>query len=499
MFSPVVRLLNKDVQPFDTTIASARSCYTGSPVTQVDPDRHGHLYSELLLAGHLTPYAHTTFTFILENVSRLVVYSFLHGHPYYNSDMVSQRYRTVLPNNVVYPPMTGEQRNIYRSAIAGAIADYRSLTNRLLPVMEAAYCEVWPARALQCPDSLGQAAGKLAQEAARYVLPMGVSTHLFYTINALTLLRLYLSWGITDTPTEACILVKQMVDRVMEVDPNFLGHTNKLPLDNNMITRNRVVVDPSFSSYFNDEMGGYSKSRLISYTANAEQVLADAVRTSVGNYSVSTEDAIKLALDSTQNNALIHPMFLGAHDRLTRSLGNVHFIFRKRMSSAEAEQNHRHRGTPVTDATIALDAGVMHPRPFREGALRQQFDAAIDKLSEARAQLLAMGAPSEYVAYLLPNAHTVLAIESGSLLNYYWKWTKRICGNAEYQISETAHEEVAQIRAQMPLIGSLIDKPPCVHRLGAGIRPRCPEGKRFCGVDVWRDYDFEQAFQRRRY
>ena len=32
------------------------------------------------------------FVFILDNVSRLAIWSFFHAHPFYNSEQVSQRY-----------------------------------------------------------------------------------------------------------------------------------------------------------------------------------------------------------------------------------------------------------------------------------------------------------------------------------------------------------------------------------------------------------------------
>ena len=42
--------------------------------------------------GHHTVYQHAHFEFGLENVSRQFVWSFLHAHPFYNSEQQSQRY-----------------------------------------------------------------------------------------------------------------------------------------------------------------------------------------------------------------------------------------------------------------------------------------------------------------------------------------------------------------------------------------------------------------------
>jgi hypothetical protein len=50
----------------------------------------------------------------------------------------------------------------------------------------------------------------------------------------------------------------------------------------------------------------------------------------------------------------------------------------------------------------------------------------------------------------------------------------------------------------LPEIGRYIARPPCVVRSEAGTRPYCPEGERFCGVTVWRDYKFTNLAANRR-
>ena len=47
---------------------------------------------ETYFAGHHTTLQHATFQFAIENVSRQALWSFLHSHPFYNSEQVSQRY-----------------------------------------------------------------------------------------------------------------------------------------------------------------------------------------------------------------------------------------------------------------------------------------------------------------------------------------------------------------------------------------------------------------------
>ena len=40
-------------------------------------------------------------------------------------------------------------------------------------------------------------------------------------------------------------------------------------------------------------------------------------------------------------------------------------------------------------------------------------------------------------------------------------------------------------------------RPPCVMWSRTDAKPICPEGERYCGIPVWRGYDFETLEQRR--
>ena len=59
---------------------------------------------------------------------------------------------------------------------------------------------------------------KKAQEAARYALPVATFAYLYHTVSGLTLLRYYRTCGQFDTPLEQQIILKQMVDRLLELE-----------------------------------------------------------------------------------------------------------------------------------------------------------------------------------------------------------------------------------------------------------------------------------------
>ena len=70
-------------------------------------------------------------------------------------------------------------------------------------------------------------------------------------------------------------------------------------------------------------------------------------------------------------------------------------------------------------------------------------------------------------------------------------------GEVPVGVLERQADEVAQVREVLPGIGRYVDGPPCVMRSRAGTTPICPEGERFCGIPVWRNYRFEELEERR--
>ena len=185
-----------------------------------------------------------------------------------------------------------------------------------------------------------------------------------------------------------------------------------------------------------------------------------------------------------------------------QTMSHVPFTWAKRISMAEDAQNQRHRGTmgsrPALLAWNTREPDVIVPWAIRQNpAALAEYEATIRALTDARAALFDRGAPPEVGFYLIPNAQRIRFYESGTLLDYYWKWVKRLCYDAQREIFETAADEVAQVREVLPTIGSYVDGPPCVMRSRAGTSPICPEGERFCGIPVWRNYRFEELEERR--
>src|SRR5882724_7439147 len=137
---PRVTLRNYFAHPFDSAIAAARTCYAPRLIGPEEiTDKHRlNIGAATFYSGHHTVYQHAHFEFGLENVSRQFVWSFLHAHPFYNSEQQSQRY-VRLDRAQAYVPQepdgqqtalfcNEEHRAIYQQAIVNSWNSYRQLS-----------------------------------------------------------------------------------------------------------------------------------------------------------------------------------------------------------------------------------------------------------------------------------------------------------------------------------------------------------------------------------
>src|SRR5450755_104155 len=92
--APRVTLRNYFAHPFDSAIAAARTCYAPRLIgpEEITDKQRVMIGAATYFGGHHTVFQHAHFEFGLENISRHFVWSFLHAHPFYNSEQQSQRY-----------------------------------------------------------------------------------------------------------------------------------------------------------------------------------------------------------------------------------------------------------------------------------------------------------------------------------------------------------------------------------------------------------------------
>jgi len=121
--SPVVTLRHASARPYDAAIAAARTCYAPRVIgtEEVTPAQRETIGPLTFEGGHHTVFQHAHFEFGLENVSRQFVWSFLHSHPFYNSEQSSQRFVRLDEARALVPDgLSSEAGAVYEGAVEAA-------------------------------------------------------------------------------------------------------------------------------------------------------------------------------------------------------------------------------------------------------------------------------------------------------------------------------------------------------------------------------------------
>ncbi len=501
---PKVRLVHAFERPYENVVATARTCYSARGIVTEDqasarPERRDAIAKSIYEAGHHTTFQHAHFQFSLENVSRQFLWSFLHSHPFYNSEQVSQRYVEVRRGNYAVPPMGPAEREIYEKAARRQQEAYGRLTELLVPLASDRYFALFPGRTRgDGRTRFAGAIGKRAQEIARYVLPVATFSYLYHTVSGITLFRYWRLCESMDAPAEQREVVGQMVAEVLRHDPLYAAVLqDPQPLDETpeyaafrSLPRARGA-GREFRREFDRELGGRA-SKLVDWKANNEEILASAVREILGapRSALSDDEAIRLVLDPAKNRSLGETLTLTTHGKLSRALFHPSYTFRKKLSHAADSQDQRHRMTPASrpalPAYLSEEPDYVVPMlisdvPEAADLYRQTMEETWQAIGELRSR----GVADEFAAYLLPNAVSIRFTESADLLNLHHKFAMRLCYNAQEEIWRASLDEALQIRDVNPRIGPWL-LPPCTLRHLASARPVCPEGERFCGVIVWK-------------
>src|SRR5271155_958480 len=502
--APRVTLRNTFAHPFDSAIAAARTCYADHLVTpeEITDKQRLNIGAATFNSGHHTVFQHATFEFGLENVSRQFVWSFLHAHPFYNSEQQSQRYVRMDRVQAYVPPVdlyfNESAKQVYEQAIARAWSYYRELSTILIADARAILADIWHIGPNSSPkhiQKIERAAEKRAIEIARYVLPVAAFTTMVHTISGIVLHRLWRMSAASDPPSESHAVVKDMVEEVKKIDPQFFERFGTEPLEERpewSAHTTNTRASEAFAKEFDAKLQGKT-SKLLDYSPNAPSVMAEAYRAVVGLTASQCPDpeAIDRLLNPARNPYRLEILDIGVHAPMMRALQHANYTFAKKISHTADSQDQRHRMVPGSRPLLTL-ADTRDPDYITPALLegnpraREVYESAMHDAWNAKNELLDRGVPAEIALYVLPNAKAIRLVESGSLLHLLHKWTMRTCFNAQEEIYRASMDEVAQLREVHPQFARYVG-PPC--HLRAGITtPICTEGSHFCGVKVWLDF-----------
>jgi len=506
---PRVTLRNAFAHPFDSAIAAARTCYAPRLIgpEEITDKQRLNIGAGTFFSGHHTVYQHAHFEFGLENVSRQFVWSFLHAHPFYNSEQQSQRYVRMDRVEAYIPPVAlffdAESRRIYERAVNRAWSYYRQLASLLLPETREILQDIWHVGPMSHPkriQKIERSSEKRAIEIARYVLPVAAFTAMVHTVSGIVLHRLWRMCAASDAPSEARTVIGEMVAHVKNLDAQFFDRFAIEPLQELPEWRAAPGAGPAnplergeaFAKEFDARLGGRT-AKLLDYSANAPAVVASSYRAVLGLSAADCPDdeALDRLLNPARNPYRLETLNVGVHAPMMRALQHANYTFAKKISHTADSQDQRHRMIPGSRPLLTL-ADTREPDYITPALMRNNprakevYDRSMYDAWQAKNELLDRGVPPEIALYLLPNGKSIRLVESGSLLHLLHKWTMRTCFNAQEEIYQSSLDEIAQLREVHPQLGKFIG-PPCHLRSGV-TTPICTEGAHFCGVKVWLDF-----------
>ena len=502
--APRVTLRNAFSHPFDSAIAAARTCYAAHLVSpdEITDKQRLNIGAGTFYSGHHTVYQHAHFEFGLENVSRQFVWSFLHSHPFYNSEQQSQRY-VRLDHPQAYVPQTSlffdeGSRQIYEDAILSAWAYYRELSALLVPDAREILNDIWHIGPMSHPKrihKIERSSEKRSIEIARYVLPIAAFTTMVHTVSGIVLHRLWRMCSASDTPSEARAIIGDMVNLVRQQDPQFFDRFAISPLEELPEWKDvapRQTHADAFAREFDSQLAGKT-SRLIDYSPLAPRVIAQSYRAVVGlpESACSDAEAIDRLLNPARNLYRLETLNVGVHAPMMRALQHANYTFAKKISHTADSQDQRHRMVPGSRPLLTLadtrELDYITPVLLDQNPrAKEVYERAMQDAWRAKNKLLDRGVPPEMALYVLPNAKSIRLVETGSLLHLLHKWTMRTCFNAQEEIYQASIDELAQLREVHPELAKFIG-PPCHIRAGV-TTPICTEGSHFCGIKVWLDF-----------
>src|SRR5487761_949522 len=273
--APRVTLRSAFAHPYDSAIAAARTCYSARIIAaeEITEKQRVNIGAATFYSGHHTVYQHAHFEFGLENVSRQFVWSFLHAHPFYNSEQQSQRYVRLDRAHAYVPPegdrFSAADRRLYEHAVSRAWVYYRELAKILEPEASKILSDIWRIGPMSHPrriEKIKGAAGKRAIEIARYVLPVAAFTTMVHTLSGIVLHRLWRMQAACDTPSESRAILQAMVERVREADPQFFDRFRTEPMEDlpEWLAASKATKGQSFAAEFDSQLCGQT-SKLVDY------------------------------------------------------------------------------------------------------------------------------------------------------------------------------------------------------------------------------------------
>ncbi len=179
MTHPDVTLVHVTPEAERVVCAAAKLCYASdsSTIFEHTPDEVEVFLGRLRRMGHLSPFEHASYTFLLQGVSRSLTHQLVR-HRIASYSQRSQRYVAHGPFDYIVPPSLEGKTVETPDGPVDAVAYYRAFMDHVAETYRA------------IRDALG-GSGEQANEDARYVLPNAAETKIMVTMNARELFHFF--------------------------------------------------------------------------------------------------------------------------------------------------------------------------------------------------------------------------------------------------------------------------------------------------------------------
>lgn len=443
--------------------------------------------------GHHTTRQHVHYTWQLVGLSRSAIHDTFHGHPFYNSEQQSQRYALAKRGAYLVPTtLDARQREVFVRAADYMNQAYFELLNIIEPYVIERIKRMYPEQRFNVDRTqkrYDDKAKKIAQEIARYVLPIGQKSILFHTLSELQLLRMFRASRSSHFSDESRYVLARMIQEIATHDPGILAE-----LDMPSQARRADALSPTDRSRYANEFDRdmqEQQSRLIDMSQESRVTLARAVRNILHapTDSLTDEAALQMLLDPACNKMFADVYDTGILDPLTAASRQVTLTFATRLSHTADSQRQRHRmtpgATPGIDTLYTGSADYITPLVVRETPeIAALYDEILGNVYAQVTTALDLGIPPQHALTLLPNAHTVRTIETGDLYDWVHRLRQRLCLLAQEEIFFASVKQAQELARLFPE-GENLFLAPCGIRKRAGTKPKCPEGDRWCGKPVY--------------
>ena len=205
MEHPTVRLVSWTENAEELVAAAAKLCYASDANTIFDHASVSEYLNRLRGMGHLSPFEHASYTFLLEGVSRALTHQLVR-HRIASYSQRSQRYVAHDAFEYIVPPSFEGKTVETPDGPMDAVEYY----HRTMAASAEAYGRL--------RDALG-GSGESANQDARYVLPNAAETKIMVTMNARELCHFFGERICERAQWEIRAVAEQMLELVKEKTP----------------------------------------------------------------------------------------------------------------------------------------------------------------------------------------------------------------------------------------------------------------------------------------